>query len=616
MDNNNNNNAIATFYTSQPIPTRPNSPVDDEIMDYDPSNVPYLCHYTAKPPPSGAPPGPVSSLPVEIVLRIFALLARANFGRRIADAAWNWIAVTHVCRYWRAIAIGYPALWRYIDIEASESESESESYSEFESYSDSRSCYHSRPISFGMVKASLERSSPVTLNVRCVIKPEREDRRAVERCLGLVLRHLDRIRELEIGASTSHTFRSFPNVMRLMRNPAPMLERFDVWYYPSSVQARSLPSALLGSSDDEEEEKTREGGGGEMIHSSLKSVKLRNYSICWTSTLFHGLTELTLVNSNASSVNFTIGRVLHIMRKCPTLELFVANMVKPDNDSTTTTASISDSGDSKARVMVSLPRMRRIEITETHYTVCEKLMSHLILPADVSWNFGILNYPVTRPMPLPNLFRRGQIPCNALCIILGHKSVVIRGSVMLETTPKRNIDYEMKAEGDLDGELVMTIDRSVEFDYYYPGPPAQRRNRTAVDDAFNAANVILRASNWSPTIEEVELHLDGIELHHYHHQGNFPRFPRFHHLHHLHNNDNNDNNGGGGDIITPGTYDAFLRQSIPNFRTMGVWLPRDVAGDSISYPADVAREGGADEAVAHLRAALEMRGVGVSVRVD
>ncbi|KAI0040251.1 hypothetical protein FA95DRAFT_1472499, partial [Auriscalpium vulgare] len=52
---------------------------------------------------------PVSRLPPEMLAKIFQFLV-------LLDLEWTreglgWIAVTHVCASWRAIALGCPSLW-------------------------------------------------------------------------------------------------------------------------------------------------------------------------------------------------------------------------------------------------------------------------------------------------------------------------------------------------------------------------------------------------------------------------------------------------------------------------------------------------------------------------
>ncbi|KAI0055539.1 hypothetical protein BV25DRAFT_168453 [Artomyces pyxidatus] len=68
-----------------------------------------------------ARPFTIATFPTELLVNIFALMSRnhppvypdldnANRIRRL-----GWLVVTHVCRHWRHIAVGTPALWKYVD---------------------------------------------------------------------------------------------------------------------------------------------------------------------------------------------------------------------------------------------------------------------------------------------------------------------------------------------------------------------------------------------------------------------------------------------------------------------------------------------------------------------
>ncbi|KAI0051988.1 hypothetical protein FA95DRAFT_1451575, partial [Auriscalpium vulgare] len=62
-------------------------------------------------------------LPPEILTIIFMHVSPPEVRCDWADRVWvdesladiGWIAITHVCRRWRQVAIGYPLLWTNID---------------------------------------------------------------------------------------------------------------------------------------------------------------------------------------------------------------------------------------------------------------------------------------------------------------------------------------------------------------------------------------------------------------------------------------------------------------------------------------------------------------------
>ncbi|KAI0055567.1 hypothetical protein BV25DRAFT_1783242, partial [Artomyces pyxidatus] len=59
---------------------------------------------------------PISRLPSEILAHIF-LYCAAESTTWWKNGIWKgWAAVTHVCRWWRHVALGNPRLWRHIDL--------------------------------------------------------------------------------------------------------------------------------------------------------------------------------------------------------------------------------------------------------------------------------------------------------------------------------------------------------------------------------------------------------------------------------------------------------------------------------------------------------------------
>src|SRR5277367_4744770 len=54
------------------------------------------------------------TLPPELLSVIFKACADPPYAEQKSCQARNmqWIAITHVCRYWRYVALGYPDLWK------------------------------------------------------------------------------------------------------------------------------------------------------------------------------------------------------------------------------------------------------------------------------------------------------------------------------------------------------------------------------------------------------------------------------------------------------------------------------------------------------------------------
>lgn len=60
---------------------------------------------------------PVSRLPPEVLTKIFIMhrdFAKYPGGAKLGHPRY-WIAISHVCRHWRTVALNYPTLWTYID---------------------------------------------------------------------------------------------------------------------------------------------------------------------------------------------------------------------------------------------------------------------------------------------------------------------------------------------------------------------------------------------------------------------------------------------------------------------------------------------------------------------
>ncbi|KAI0063053.1 hypothetical protein BV25DRAFT_1915387 [Artomyces pyxidatus] len=66
--------------------------------------------------PSAAAPS--TALPPELLTRVFTFAVRLDPPRMSAamEKHLGWIRVSHVCRYWRDVALGARILWRHIDI--------------------------------------------------------------------------------------------------------------------------------------------------------------------------------------------------------------------------------------------------------------------------------------------------------------------------------------------------------------------------------------------------------------------------------------------------------------------------------------------------------------------
>lgn len=162
------------------------------------------------------PPSHVAlQLPVEILQKIFLMLAELYASERGYNsntlAQPDWIAITHVCRYWRSAALGHREIWSSI----------------------------TPGLSISWSQAMLERSSPLPVSIDIRVSTSSTD--------GL---HPLAASELLFAASRIRTLRlvglrvDILRVLDRLRSPSP-LESLDLGVVDSG-QPVDLPEALFG----------------------------------------------------------------------------------------------------------------------------------------------------------------------------------------------------------------------------------------------------------------------------------------------------------------------------------------------------------------------------------
>lgn len=151
-------------------------------------------------------------LPVEILQKIFLLVAEQHASERIPGLARpDWIAITHVCRYWRSAALGLRGLWSSI----------------------------TPGLSISWSQAMMERSAPLPVHIDIRISTTSTD--------GL---HPLAASELLFAASRIRTLRlvglrtDILRVLDRLRSPSP-LESLELGVVDSG-QVVDLPEALFG----------------------------------------------------------------------------------------------------------------------------------------------------------------------------------------------------------------------------------------------------------------------------------------------------------------------------------------------------------------------------------
>jgi len=192
---------------------------------------------------------PISQLPVEVLLHIFALcastsqkpfrLSTTSVGYHSTESI-DWIHVTHVSHKWREVAISAPSLWAHIT-----------------------------PSPPPWAIEMLSRSNPVPLSVKAdfldlSIKGVKTT--------PIVLRHLSRIRELTL------VIPELGFLQEVLSQPAPILDSLTLRFYHRH-RVFALPDSLFAKTAP-----------------LLRQMSLDNCHLPWDSSLFRGLTHLRLVN--------------------------------------------------------------------------------------------------------------------------------------------------------------------------------------------------------------------------------------------------------------------------------------------------------------------------------
>ncbi|KAG2135852.1 hypothetical protein DEU56DRAFT_981032 [Suillus clintonianus] len=211
---------------------------------------------------------PIPRLPSEILAMVFEHYEEEKrFDGSASDGVPACLKVTHVCRHWREIALGCPALWTFI-------------------------CSFS-PRWLGIM---LERSmnAPLIVTFKSPVP--------LQKCLEPILSHLSRIKVLQIPLLES----DFEPIIRLLSSqPAPLLEIFEFtkpWAYNDPTK-RLISNAIFQGHAPR-----------------LRSVHLAGgLDLSWTAHIFSGLRTL-YIRAIGANPDHTIPQLLSALRRMPTLE--------------------------------------------------------------------------------------------------------------------------------------------------------------------------------------------------------------------------------------------------------------------------------------------------------
>jgi len=218
------------------------------------------------------PPSHIFRLPPELLSFIFNFLACAHAPRDFE----RWVRVTHVCSYWRRVALDYPNLWTRISL-------------------------HSPSWALEMLARS--KTAPITVEAAEVVG----DRQSPMNIALLdILKCLPRIRELSLvqpesrsGSDSDVVDAPFlEQVVARLDAPAPLLESLKITYSHSNY---AVPPILSCGSP------------------RLRHLELSRTSIPWWPTIVGGLVSLR-ITAPPISLRIPIPVLTSILARMPNLE--------------------------------------------------------------------------------------------------------------------------------------------------------------------------------------------------------------------------------------------------------------------------------------------------------
>ncbi|KAI0773978.1 hypothetical protein C8Q74DRAFT_1368502 [Fomes fomentarius] len=299
-----------------------------------------------------------SRLPPEVLSKIFLVYANMIHEEDVewddpdpeghVHSYYSWIYVSHVCRYWRDVALECAPLWAFIA---------------FETYTFRISAYH----------RILKRAGACPLTVVYHLNGGCDCSRAKSSCsddygLDHIFELLPRIRHLIIIIGGDIFM---DPLWKTLRCPAPCLETLQV-----GLRGEALGTYTEGLGDDADDDEHLVLPNKLFAQKAprLRSVVIANMGYMWTNTLFKfsSLRHIEIKNRRTSSAVHDVEdmeMLLAMLSATPLLEsLSVNNALAP-------VCSVES--------VVSLPHLRYIQLQDSPGTLAS-VLSHLHLPTFTS----------------------------------------------------------------------------------------------------------------------------------------------------------------------------------------------------------------------------------------
>ncbi|KDQ51344.1 hypothetical protein JAAARDRAFT_532423 [Jaapia argillacea MUCL 33604] len=270
---------------------------------------------------------PIHRLPIEVVLEIFSIVAETWYPRTVEDVRPSvcWLALTHVCHYWRELALNTPTLWTTIDVDLRD---------------------------LRWTRAFLERSQNTSLDLRIVSHEGVSDKSHQDLLASIVSGTTHRLGKFKVFLN-SNDLRKL--LLSLENLSAPQLESLEILC--STSWRGDLVSTLFGN---------------QVPH--LRSLILDTVTVSWDSPLFKNLTYLSIAQESRGSPE-TSTQFLECLRNSPLLEgLRLTYAIPPLPQHTEPTRRID------------LPRLRSFFLSDEDTNIGQ-FLPHLSIPGTCNIRF-------------------------------------------------------------------------------------------------------------------------------------------------------------------------------------------------------------------------------------